>query len=494
MDTLTEELQTKYNLPQLQLSMHLKRGFHLSIHRKFLQVKDFPDEFIQVDEGKKIHRFSSTELVHLNARYNDALQEIWKLTEIELGSLLNEIFKVEALTALHRLCDSVAILDTLTSFVTYSSFCPAQTERPKLTYGGPIALQKAYHPTLLDLKPQSAVPNDIFLDETSALHIISGRNQAGKSTFIRTIGLITVMAQTGCMVPAKFASVRILKRIATRFNTSDDISQSQSHFSKEMHDIATIIDGIREHQDSANDEKAGNAQPTQDSNPQSTLVLIDELGRSTSTLDGFSIAYAVAEYLSSCPNVLTLFTTHFLGLGAMAKVYPVINAFHLETVPVPNEREPAHTEQESLAQRKFTYTVLSGILTDTSYGIDTARLAGFPDRVTKEARDLLPQMPVRNIHRATDFAKAHFALSEREKRQLQKAKSVVSVAQRISLIQSSANDPGEVRRLLMELQIKVRNSQQRGKNRVGQASGSRATSELDTEAKFDDTVGESSKG
>lgn len=491
---LTEEVQKKYNLPKLRLCMHLKRGFHFSLHRKFLEVKDFPDEFIQVNEGKKIHRFSSTELVNLNARYNDALQEIWRLTEIELGSLLNEIFKVEALTALHRLCDSVAILDTLTSFVTYASFCPAQTQRPKLTDGGPIALQKAYHPTLLDLKPQSAIPNDAFLDETSALHIISGRNQAGKSTFIRTVGLITLMAHTGCTIPAKFASVRILKRITTRFNTGDDISQSQSHFSKEMHDIATIIDGIREHQDSAQDENVGNNQPEQGSKSPSTLVLIDELGRSTSTLDGFSIAYAVAEHLSSCPNVLTLFTTHFLGLGAMATIYPVINAFHLETVPMPNERQSTQTEQESVVQRKFTYTVLSGILTDSSYGIDTARLAGFPERVAKEARDILPQMPVRTIHQATDFAQAHFAPSEKEKRQLQKAISVVSVAQRISLIQSSTNDPDEVRRLLMKLQIKVRKSQQRGKSMAGQASGSRATSALDTEAKADDTVPGSRKG
>lgn len=488
MDVLTEEVRKKYNLPKLQLRMHLKRGFHFSIQRKFLDVTDFPDEFVQIDAGKKIHRFSSTELVQLNSRYHDSLQEIWRITEVELGSLLNAIFKVDALTALHRLCDGVAILDTVASFVTYSSYCQAQTERPKLTIGGPIALQKAYHPVLLDMKPQGAAPNDVFLDETSALHIISGRNQAGKSTFIRMVGLVTVMAHTGCMVPAQFASVRILKRISTRFNTNDDPCQSQSNYSKEMHDVATIIDSIRQHQDNPNDEMVEHRQSPLSTDSSDTLVLIDELGRSTTTLDGFSISYGVAEYLASCPNVLTLFTTHFLGLGALAKVNPLVNAFHLETVPVPNEGQSARTETEEVARRKFTYTVLSGILTETSYGIDTARLAGFPYNVAKQAQELLVSMPVRSINNASDFARANLTLGQREKRQMQRATSVIAIAQRISLIQSSANGPGEVRRLLMELQDRVRTSQQRGRSRRDQPSGSRATSAMETEVKADETV------
>lgn len=470
MDDLAEQTRTKYNIPKLQLSMHLKRGFHFSIHKKFLDVKDFPDEFIQIDAGTKIHRFSSNELVQLNSRYHDSLQEIWRITEIELGSLLNEIFKVEAITALHRLCDSIAILDTMASFVSYSSYCQASTERPKLTIGGPIAMQNAFHPVLLDMKPRVAIPNDVFLDETSALHLISGRNQAGKSTFIRMVGLITVMAHTGCMVPAKFASIRILKRIATRFNTSDDPSQSQSNYSKEMHDIATILEAIRQQEDSTFLENCGDKQTTPSPNLPSILILVDELGRSTSTLDGFAISYAVAEYLSSCPNVLTLFTTHFLGLGAMANINPVIKAFHLETVPLfENQMTSIGT---GLAGRKFTFTVRSGTLTETSYGIDTARLAGFPNQVATQAHELLAGMPVRSIANANDFAKANLAFGQREKRQLQKTISLVSVAQRISLIQSSARDPTQARSLLLELQRKLRISQRTTKSNRSQSSGS----------------------
>lgn len=474
MDDLTEDFRKKYNIPQLQLSMHLKRGFHFSIDRKFLDVKDFPDEFIQVDAGKKFHRFSSNELVQLNSRYCDSLQEIWRLTEIELGSLLNAVFEVDAITSLHRLCDSVAILDTVASFVGYSSYCQVPTERPKLTVGGPIALQKAYHPILLDMKPHAAIPNDIFLDETSALHMISGRNQAGKSTFIRMVALVIVMAHTGCMVPTKFASIRILKRITTRFNTSDDPSQSQSNYSREMHDVATIVEAIRQPGESAFEEKRIDNQASVSPNSSSTLVLIDELGRSTSTLDGFAISYAVAEYLSSCANVLTLFTTHFLGLGAMANINPVINAFHLETVQS-SENSTYSTGTEDGTSRKFTFTVQSGMLTETSYGIDTARLAGFPHNVAVRARELLSAMPVRSIANVSDFTRANIAPSDRDKRQLQRAISLVSVAQRVSLIQSSANGPSEARRLLIELQRKLRIPKEKMKNNQVQSSHCRTT-------------------
>lgn len=473
MRILTEELREKYGIHKLQLSMLVKRGYHLSIQRKFLDIIDFPEEFTQIDEGKT-HRFTTVDLLQLNARYEDSLKEVWEQTEMELGSLLNEIFDVKVLTALHRFCDSIAILDTLTSFLTYSSLCQAPTERPRLSEGGPIALKEAHHPILLETKATVSVPNDIFLDETSALHIISGRNQAGKSTFIRMVGLLTVMAHTGCPVPAKFASVRLLRRIATRLSTCDDISQSQSHFSKEMHEVATIVESVRESGRSAEDSGT-NANRTSggNSNGGSTLVLIDELGRATSTVDGFSIAYAVAEHLASCPNVLTLFTTHFLGLGAMSRVNPTISDFRLNTVSQTMVGDEGIVrDDEGEPSTKFTYKVTSGILTDSNYGIDTAKLAGFPDAVIADAQEVKKEIPVRTITHAEDFAKTCFQLDQSRNDERRKWFSVVSVAHQISLITSSTENNRERHKLLAEYQSKVKASHLRNKSR---GEGSRKT-------------------
>lgn len=486
MQELLEEIRTKYGYPKVSLCLHVRRGYHFAVNRKFLDVKDFPNEFIQVEEGNKLHRFMTEELSQLNNRYHDSLQEIWRLSEIELGSLLNIIFKPEVLTALHRLCDSIAILDTLTSFVTYASYNEAPMQRPKLTEGGPIALQKAYHPILLEIKPHKVVPNDVFLDETSAVHIISGRNQSGKSDFIRMVGLICIMAHTGCMVPAKFASVRILKRMSSRLSMGDDVTQNQSHFSREMQDLAIIINGIRE-VGSGQDGRVTRVSPP--SGTSSTLVLIDELGRSTSTLDGFSIAFAAAEYLSKCPCVLTLFATHFLGLGVLASCNPIISAFHLRTEPIPDEHQKIEADEEPDTTVKFTYTIANGILHDSSYGIDTAKAAGCSEEILRDALELRKQVPVRRISHASKLAEAHLNHTGAQKRALQKATSVISVAQQKSLIETSTSDPDKLSRLLHGLQVKVKHAQERSRSKRGPQSSSRASDATVPEITADENIG-----
>lgn len=470
MQDLLEEIRSRYGFQKVQLVLHMKRGYHFMVNRKFLEVNDFPKEFIQVQEGNKVHRFMTEDLSQLNNRYQDSLREIWRFSEIELGALLNVIFKTEVLTALHRLCDGIAILDTLTSFVTYSSCSEAPMHRPNLTDGGPIAFQNAFHPVLLEVRPHKTVPNDVFLDETSALHIISGRNQSGKSTFLRMVGLICVMAHTGGMVPAKFASVRILKRIFTRLETADDVTLNQSHYSREMQDVATIINGIRESGDDLQEGGKSSRASFAPRNIPSTLVLIDELGRSTSTLDGFSIAFAVAEYLSKCPWVLTVFATHFLGLGVLATTNPMISTFHLKTVAVPDENQNG-ADDKADTMMKFTYNVTNGILTETNYGIDTAKAAGFPNRVLQDARELCAHVPVRRITLAADLIDGN--LNQTQKRALQNAASVVSIAQRISLIRTSTTDPDKQRRLLLELQMKAKDAKDKSKRKGGSQVHSR---------------------
>lgn len=473
MQKLLERLREQLDNPKLQLSMNVKRGYHISAPLKSMAISELGSEFIQIQDSGKLVRFSTDELVELNTRVNESLAEIWLLTDRELEGLLGVIWARDTVSALHRLCDSIALLDALTSMVSYSSLSQVPTSRPKFTTGGPIEIKGACHPILAERNPAGVVSNDVFLNETSALHVITGRNNSGKSTFLRSTALTSILAHTGCNVPAELASFRILRNIFTRFNTSDDINTSQSHHSMEMQEIGAII-------------QATCARVREGPQPQS-LILVDELGRSTSTLDGFSIAYAVAERLASIPNALTLFVTHFAALGAIHYNIPIVQNFHLETtkrstLPVPNvigprpldgghptntvDDENAKTdrdEQESAVS--FTYKVVNGTMGDETYGIETAKSAGFPDRVIQKALQIRKQLPARSLKSANDFRLTY--MTDQETLHTRR-RNIVSVALQLSNLRVSAHDMNEelLKAKLQELQTSIHTARARSRGKT----------------------------
>lgn len=474
-------MKTKYHLPKLKLAIQGKRGYHFTIPSVDFCMGDLPEEFICVFEGKRLHRFSSVELERLNSRYHDALQEIWRLQEVELGSLLAAIFKPEVLHALHQLCDSIALLDTITSFATYSTLCPVKTERPKMSETGPIALREAYHPILLHVRGEDTVPNDIFLYNTSKLHIVTGANQSGKSTYIRMVGLIAIMAHTGCMVPANFAHMRLLHKLMTRFRRANDVARHQSDFSQEMSDMATIFECIP---DAGKNDRVITPPHTlsADVPASSVLVLVDELGRSTSTVDGFSTAYAMAECLANSENTLTLFTTHFIGLGALAKLNPFVKCFHLETKDVKDGAGEGTSCNEHGERRKFTYNVVLGTVQDKNYGFHTAMAAGFDKETLDRATRLLEHMPSRTISTPETFLEHHVVASESEKRQFRALCGIVSLQERIALINHTCEVAERRERLLLQLQTATRQAMLRQSSSRVQSSRTRPGS-IDHEAK-----------
>lgn len=443
-----ERMREQLDQPKLALTMNAKRGYHFSVNAKLISADNLGEDFIQVQTTGKIMRFSTNTLSELNARVNESLAEIWQLTDRELASLLDVIWARETVSALHRLCDSIAILDAMTAMVSYCSLSPVATVRPVFNHGGPIAIKNGHHPILVARTPSDAVPNDVFLSETSATHIVTGRNNAGKSTFLRSVALNAILAHTGCNVPAEFASFRYLDNVCTRFNTSDDINAMQSHHSKEMHEIGSILQATTV------------LSRRQDDYPQS-LVLIDELGRSTQTLEGFSIAWSVAERLASTPSVLTLFTTHFAALGALRFTLPVVYSFHLATgasatrttagrqrqqhVPPKIQERPENATNKGAAIRshdddgipKFTYKVVKGELQDSHYGIDTARAAGFPERVVEIARNIRSALPARRLTSADAFTAAHHAPQGPFGAKSTSRSNIVRVAEQLSHLRGS---------------------------------------------------------
>ena len=201
-------------------------------------------------------------------------------------------------------------------------------------------------------------PNDTYLDTNSnRLMIITGPNMSGKSTFMRQTAIIVLMAQIGCFVPAEYAKIGVVDKIFTRVGASDDLTSGQSTFMVEMNEVAEILKNAT----------------------KKSLVILDEIGRGTSTFDGISIAKAVAEYISGkAIGCKTLFATHYHELISMEKEYDGIRNFSVAAVKRGDEL-------------RFLHKICEGG-TDDSYGIEVAKLAGLPQKVINRAKEELVEL------------------------------------------------------------------------------------------------------
>ena len=226
---------------------------------------------------------------------------------------------------------------------------------PIIDNSGEIDIKDGRHPVIEKMLPSgSFVQNDTYLNKTTdRLSIITGPNMAGKSTYMRQVALITLMAQVGSFVPASYAKIGVVDKIFTRVGASDDLSMGQSTFMVEMMEVATILKDATEN----------------------SLVILDEIGRGTSTYDGLSIAWAVAEYIANKSGAKTLFATHYHELTELeGKVEGVKNY----SIAVKEKGE------DIIFLRKI---VPGG--TDESYGIHVAKLAGVPQAVVTKANEIL---------------------------------------------------------------------------------------------------------
>jgi len=228
--------------------------------------------------------------------------------------------------------------------------------RPTLTDGDRIIIKGGRHPVVeTTLEDEPFVPNDVVLSQEEAIHIITGPNMSGKSTFLRQVAIITLMAQIGSFVPAEEAEIGLVDRIFTRVGAQDEISAGQSTFMVEMVETANIL---------------------HHATPRS-LIILDEIGRGTSTYDGMAIAWAVVEFIHNHPDrrAKTLFATHYHELTELEKILP-----HVRNYNVAVAEEGDHVV--------FLHRIVPGGA-DRSYGIHVARLAGVPRTVTQRAQEIL---------------------------------------------------------------------------------------------------------
>nr|XP_024357253.1 DNA mismatch repair protein MSH4-like isoform X5 [Physcomitrium patens]XP_024357262.1 DNA mismatch repair protein MSH4-like isoform X5 [Physcomitrium patens] len=360
---LARRYREEFNLPNLKMPFNNNRGFYISFPEKDLKQTSIPSIFNQVIKKEKIICCSTSELTSLNDRNMEAAAECYKRTSLCLGELITRIR--EDLRLLTSLSESLALLDMMVnSFANLISTNPEESYiRPEFTETGPVAIEKGRHPVLESTIPGEFVANNAFLSEASNTMIVTGPNMSGKSTYLRQVVLITIMAHIGCYVPARFASFRVVDNIFTRIGTSDNIELNSSTFMTEMRETAYLLNNLTSRiliETSAIDPLCR------------SLVVVDELGRATSTGDGFAIAWSCCEYMLSF-KAYVLFATHMQRLTELSSVYPNVRVCYFDASILNNRLD-------------FKFLLREGCTNVAHYGIRLAEFAGIPTSVINDAK------------------------------------------------------------------------------------------------------------
>jgi DNA mismatch repair protein MutS len=328
-------------------------GYYLEVRNSF---KDkVPSEWIRKQTLVGAERYITAELKHYEETILGAEERILALETRLYGELVAAI--QAQVPAIQQNARTLARLDVLAGFAVLAydqHYC-----RPELNDSFSIDIKQGRHPVIEQLMPEGEeyVANDLHLDtQQQQIIILTGPNMAGKSAFLRQTALICLLAQTGCFVPAKSLKMGIVDKIFTRVGASDNISRGESTFMVEMLETATILNNLSDR----------------------SLVLLDEIGRGTSTFDGMSIAWAIVEHIHTHSRAKTLFATHYHELNELEKLYPRVHNFHISV-------------KEMDGQVIFLRKLCPGGVAH-SFGIHVARLAGMPSDVVYRAEKKLREL------------------------------------------------------------------------------------------------------
>ncbi len=351
---LEADEKEKTGIKGLKVGYNKVFGYYLEVTKSNLSM--VPDRYIRKQTLTGAERYITEELKTLENQILGAEEKVIQLEYNAFAKIREDIEK--EIPRLQKSATLIATLDVLCSFATVAE--DLNYTRPIVDNSGEIQIEEGRHPVIEKMLPAgSFVGNDTKLDKKeNRLAIITGPNMAGKSTYMRQVALITLMAQVGSFVPATHAKIGVVDKIFTRVGASDDLSMGQSTFMVEMMEVAEILR-----------EATANS-----------LVVLDEIGRGTSTYDGMSIAWAVAEYISDLEKcgAKTLFATHYHELIDLEDKLEGVKNY---SVAVKEKGE------DIIFLRKI---VAGG--TDESYGVHVAKLAGVPQVVTKRANEILKSL------------------------------------------------------------------------------------------------------
>lgn len=327
----------------LDLRYDTSRQYYISIQSDRLET--LPEEFVNIYRKKNRTECQTLNLVKLNQKITDAHNEVISMSDQTIQNLLREV--CTTIAELFRVSEAIAMLDMLAAFAQLAT--SNDYIRPELT--ATLAIKAGRHPVREQIHSSKFIPNDAYATPQTRFQIITGCNMSGKSTYIRSLALMTVMAQIGCFVPAQYASFSIVHQLFARVATNDSLDANVSTFAAEMREMAFILRNIQ---------------------PRG-MVLVDELGRGTSTTDGLAIAVAIAEALLAS-KALVWFATHFHDLARILSERSGVINLHLSA-----------NIAEDTSKMTMLYQIAEGPVPDRRYGLALAKLADLPPAVLQVA-------------------------------------------------------------------------------------------------------------
>jgi len=318
-------------------------GYYIEISKGY--KGEIPPEYVRKQTLVNAERYTTPELSEMEKRVLQANENVTNL-EIEcFEKVCNEILKNK--DKILENAAKIAFMDMISAF----SLMAIEENYVRPSFGLSVKIKGGRHP-IVEKRVNEFISNDLDMDEEKNFVILTGPNMSGKSTFIRQIALIAIMAQMGSFVPAQSAQLRVFDRIFTRIGARDDLTSNKSTFLVEMSEVSTILNFAT----------------------KNSFVILDEIGRGTSTFDGMSIAWAVSEYISQKVGAFTIFATHYNELSELEKIYSNIYNLTIEVL-------------EKGKNVLFLHKVIHGIA-DKSYGIEVAKIAGIPGEIIDRAYEV----------------------------------------------------------------------------------------------------------
>ncbi|ANE42157.1 DNA mismatch repair protein MutS [Fervidobacterium ngatamarikiense] len=341
-----EEMERiRTGIQKLKVGFNNVFGYYIEIPKG--QTKNAPEDYTRLQTLVNAERYTNPKLKEFEQKILAAKERVEELEKLIFANLCDELKTYTE--ALRKTSETLAWIDIYTSFAYIARLYGYV--RPVLS-NGEFEILQGRHP-VVERFVNEFMPNDTYMDANLRMYILTGPNMSGKSTYIRQIGLIALMSQIGSFVPANFAKIPVFDRIFTRMGARDDISTGKSTFLTEMSEVALILNKATE----------------------KSLVLLDEVGRGTSTFDGISIAWAISEYIYNEVQCKTVFATHFTELTELADMYPGIKNLTIEVRETPDGVI-------------FLHKVVEGVA-DRSYGIEVAAIAGLPQSIVERAKEIL---------------------------------------------------------------------------------------------------------
>ena len=416
---LEQKEKEETGIKTLKIRYNKVFGYYLEVTKSYLN--EVPDRYIRKQTLANCERYITPEL---NKLAEVILGSEEKIVELEYqifvdirNAVANEVKRIQSSA------QYVAVIDTLLSLAEIAE--KMNYVKPVVNNEGIIDIKNGRHAVVEKMIEEQFIPNDTYLDmNEDKLSIITGPNMAGKSTYMRQIALIVFMAQIGSFVPAESAVIGVVDRIFTRVGASDDLSAGQSTFMVEMTEVANILNNAT----------------------KNSLLILDEIGRGTSTFDGLSIAWAVLEYIVDTEKIgaKTLFATHYHELTELENKLPGVKNYRISV-------------EENGENIVFLRKIQKGGA-NNSYGIQVARLAGLPDRVIRRSSEILAQLNAADINKQ---AKKIAIEAKQETEDIFQQIDMLSmkemqIIEEISNIDVMSMTPMEALQIVFELQKKIK--------------------------------------